>query len=163
MADRAGWIARWVFIASVSLFGVSASAQESGSAQIGDLTIEDAYARAAGAQARSGAAYMSINNTGTAPDRLISVEGDAAQRIELHNTVVSSDGVASMVRMDDGVPLPPGEAVLFERGGLHVMFMGLNGPFEAGASVPAQGSSPALCPSHSWGRSRRRPGHVPSS
>ena len=43
--------------------------------------------------------------------------------------------VARMMQVENGIPLPAGETVMLERGGLHVMFMGLNGPFEEGAAV----------------------------
>jgi copper(I)-binding protein len=98
------------------------------------ILIEDGYARAAGANAMSGAAFMAITNETDVDDRLIDARGDAAKRIELHTHVVT-DGVARMMRMEDGIPLPAGETVMLERGGLHVMFMGLNGPFEAGGEV----------------------------
>jgi copper(I)-binding protein len=103
-------------------------------ARSGGILIEDGYARAAGAAARSGAAFMAITNETDSDDRLVAARGDAAQRIELH-THVMTDGVARMMEVEDGIPLPAGETVMLERGGLHVMFMGLNGPFKAGATV----------------------------
>lgn len=103
-------------------------------AQSGGILIEDGYARAAGANAMSGAAFMAITNETDVDDRLIDARGDAAKRIELHTHVVT-DGVARMMQVEDGIPLPAGETVMLERGGLHVMFMGLNGPFEEGAAV----------------------------
>ena len=103
-------------------------------AHSGGILIEDGYARAAGANAMSGAAFMAITNETDTDDRLIDARGDAAKRIELH-THVLTDGVARMMRVENGIPLPAGETVMLERGGLHVMFMGLNSPFEEGADV----------------------------
>ena len=103
-------------------------------AHSGGILIEDGYARAAGANAMSGAAFMAITNETDADDRLIDARSGAAQRVELH-THVLSDGVARMMRVEDGIPLPAGGTVMLERGGLHVMFMGLTGPFEEGADV----------------------------
>jgi copper(I)-binding protein len=100
------------------------------------ILVEDGYARAAGAAARTGAAFMAITNSNDAADRLIGVESDAAKRVELH-THIMTDGVAKMRHVEDGIPLPPGETVLLQRGGLHVMFMGLNGPFAPDTQVAA--------------------------
>lgn len=100
------------------------------------ILVEDGYARAAGAAAKTGAAFMAITNNNDAPDRLIDARSDAAKRVELH-THVMKDGVAKMVHLEDGIPLPPGETVLLQRGGLHVMFMGLNGPFAPDTQVAA--------------------------
>ena len=103
-------------------------------AHSGGILIEDGYARAAGASAMSGAAFMAITNETATDDRLIDTRTDASKRVELHTHVVT-DGVARMMQVEDGIPLPAGETVMLERGGLHVMFMGLNGPFEEGADV----------------------------
>lgn len=103
-------------------------------AEVGGLTIADGYAISAGPAARTGAAFMAITNGGDAPDRLVAARTPAAERVELH-THVLTDGVAQMREVEGGIPLPPGETVLLERGGLHVMLMGLTGPLEDGADV----------------------------
>ncbi|MCB1354608.1 MAG: copper chaperone PCu(A)C [Rhodobacteraceae bacterium] len=98
------------------------------------IRIEDAYARAAGAAARSGAVYLTLANTGTAEDTLLSVTGDAAARIEIHSTVVE-DGIARMQPHTDGLPLPPGARVSLAPGGLHIMLLGLTRPLAEGDTV----------------------------
>lgn len=98
------------------------------------ILIEDGYARSAGAMAQSGAAFMRITNRNETDDVLVAALSPAAERVELHTHVVT-DGVARMVKLEDGIPVPAGETVLLERGGLHVMFLGLTGPFEDGASI----------------------------
>jgi copper(I)-binding protein len=105
-------------------------------AEANGITVEDGFAFAAGAMARSGAAYMRITNTSAEDDRLIAARSEAAQRVELH-THLLQDGVARMVEITEGIPIPAGETVLLERGGLHVMFMGLAGPWSADAPVEA--------------------------
>jgi hypothetical protein len=40
-----------------------------------------------------------------------------------------------MREVEGGIPLPAGETVMLERGGLHVMLMGLTAPLEDGADV----------------------------
>jgi copper(I)-binding protein len=103
-------------------------------AETNGITVEDGFAFAAGAMARSGAAYMRITNSNAEDDRLVAARSDAAQRVELH-THVLQDGVARMVEVTEGIPIPAGETVLLERGGLHVMFMGLTGPWSTDAPV----------------------------
>lgn len=99
-----------------------------------DATIEvrDAYARAAGVTAKAGAAFMEIVNTGEAADRLIDVRSDAAAKVELHTHKDMGDGVMKMMHVEDGFEVPAGGMVMLERGGNHVMFMGLAAPFEQG-------------------------------
>ncbi|SLN75173.1 copper chaperone PCu(A)C [Ruegeria meonggei] len=100
------------------------------------ITIEDAYARSSGKTAKAGAAFMMIQNSGDADDRLISVESDAAARVELHTHVIDANGVAKMMEVEEGFVIPAGDMHMLKRGGDHVMFMGLTGPFEQGATVP---------------------------
>lgn len=100
------------------------------------ITLEDAYARSSGNAAKAGAAFMVIENKGDTPDRLIGVTSDAAARVELHTHEIDANGVARMVHVEEGFEIPAGEAVILQRGGNHVMFMGLNAPFEQGGTVP---------------------------
>jgi periplasmic copper chaperone A len=98
------------------------------------IEVHDAYAIAAPG-AMSGAAFMVIHNHGGAPDRLIDVRSDAAAKVELHTHVENADGVMSMIHVEEGFDLPTDGEILMERGGNHVMFMGLNAPFEDGLTV----------------------------
>ena len=102
---------------------------------LGDLHISHPFARATTASAMAGAGYVTILNSGTVDDTLIGVEADFP-RVMMHDSK-TVDGVASMLALD-AVTIPAGETVTFAPGGMHVMFMGLNGdPLEAGEEVPA--------------------------
>jgi copper(I)-binding protein len=101
---------------------------------IAEMMVTDPYARAAGAMAQSGAAFMEIMNMGETDDRLIAAASDAANRVELHTHVVDGD-VMRMVHVEEGFAIPAGEAILLERGGMHVMFMGLTRALEQGDEI----------------------------
>ncbi|MCF6444027.1 copper chaperone PCu(A)C [Nereida sp. MMG025] len=100
-----------------------------------DINIKDAYARASTPTAKSGAAFMMITNTSDQADRLIGASSDVAKRVELH-THIEKDGVMNMVHIEEGFALEAGETIALERGGKHVMFMGLTQSFDDGAQVP---------------------------
>ena len=101
----------------------------------GDIQILDPVAHETPASAMAGAGYFQIVNSGETPDRLIAVRADFP-RVMMHDTVVE-DGIASMRHLE-AVGLDPGEEVIFEPGGKHIMFMGLAGnPFVAGGEIPA--------------------------
>ena len=102
---------------------------------LGDLHVAHPFARATAATAMAGAGYVTILNSGAADDALIGVEADFP-RVMLHDSK-TVDGVASMLALD-AVTIPAGETVTFAPGGMHVMFMGLNGdPLEVGEEIPA--------------------------
>ena len=81
----------------------------------------------------SGAAYVTLSNTGTEADRLIGYTGEAARMLELH-TVIMTDGVMKM-RPVEAIELPVGESVMLKPGGFHMMLMGLNQPLREGETV----------------------------
>ena len=95
----------------------------------GGIEILDAYARSSGAMAQSGAAFMTIRNSGDTDDRLIAVASDAAARVELHTHLEDENGVMRMREVDGGFAIPAGGDHILQRGGDHIMFMGLTGPF----------------------------------
>ena len=90
-----------------------------------DITITDAYARTSGMMAKSGAAFMVIENQGSTDDRLIAASADFAKKVELHTHRESTDGVMQMVEVPEGFAVAAGQSHALARGGDHVMFMGL--------------------------------------
>ncbi len=124
-------------LAAILILSPASLLAEEGHQVLGEangILVEDGLAFAAGAMARSGAAYMRITNSNAEDDRLVAARSDAAQRVELHTHIVDN-GVARMVEVTEGIPLPAGETVLLERGGFHVMFMGLTGSWSPDAPV----------------------------
>jgi periplasmic copper chaperone A len=99
------------------------------------IEVHDAYAISSMPGAATGAAFMIIHNHGGAPDRLLDVRSDAAARVELHTHVQNADGVMQMLHVEEGFDLPTDGEILMERGGNHIMFMGLAQPFTPGEAV----------------------------
>ena len=99
-----------------------------------EMQIDDAYARTSGAMAQSGAAFMEIVNTGAEDDRLVAVSSDVAARVELHTHLMDGD-VMRMVEVEEGFAVPAGARILLERGGKHVMFLGLTRSLATGDAV----------------------------
>jgi hypothetical protein len=86
-----------------------------------ELTIDDAWIRAAPPGAHMLAGYASLRNTGSADVRLVSAASDRFGLVEVHRTV-EVDGVARM-REVDVVEIPAGGEVQLAPGGLHLMLM----------------------------------------
>lgn len=96
------------------------------------LEIVDPFARSSSAMAQSGAAFMGLVNTGDADCQMIAARSDVAQRVELHTHIEDDHGVMRMVEVEGGFTIPAGGEHSLERGGDHIMFMGLTNPFEQG-------------------------------
>jgi periplasmic copper chaperone A len=101
----------------------------------GDVTIVHPHARATVAAQKNGAAYMTIRNRGTEPERLLAVRTGEARSAELHGTTVSVDGVARM-RPAEPLVIPPGGEVKLVPGELHVMLFGLKSPLFEDTTFP---------------------------
>lgn len=118
------------------LCGVAAALTLTTAAQAGDMIhIMDPYARTARPNAPTGAAFMGIMNMSQEDDRLIGAASDVAKRVELHTHIDAGDGVMQMRHDEDGFEIPAGATHMLQRGGDHVMFMGLNRDLAQGDMV----------------------------
>jgi len=100
-----------------------------------EITIHDAYARASGASAKSGAIFMTIENTGEADDRLIAAKTDFAMKAELHTHIEDTNGVMMMREVEGGFAIQSQGRHSLKRGGDHVMLMGITKPLTQGESL----------------------------
>ena len=105
-------------------------------AMAADIMIDDSYARSSAMSAKSGAAFMVIHNHGSADDRLIGATSTAAKVVQLHTHKEDENGVMKMMHVEEGFAVPAGGMVKLQRGGHHVMFMGITDPFEQGDMIP---------------------------
>ncbi len=101
---------------------------------LAEITISDPYLRRVPPTAPTGAAFMTIENTGEA-DRLVDVRSDAAKRVELHTHIDLGDGKMQMSHDEDGFEIPEAGMHRLDRGADHVMFMGFGAPMAEDGSV----------------------------
>jgi hypothetical protein len=101
----------------------------------GDLVITQAWSRATPGGAKIGGGYLTIENKGTAPDRLIGVAGEVAGKIEVHEMAMK-DGVMTMRPLENGLIIEPGKIVKLAPGGYHLMMFDLKNPLKQGDKVP---------------------------
>lgn len=79
------------------------------------------------------AGYFSLANSSEEVVTLLRVEANFADRVELHQTM-NMNGMNQM-RPLQSVHIEPGQAVLFEPGGRHLMLMGITRPDEQTAEL----------------------------
>ena len=99
--------------------------------KIGAIVIDHPWARAT--PVKVGGAYMTLRNTGAAPDRLIKVASPAAETAEIHETKI--EGGTATMRPAGALVLKPGATIELKPGGLHLMLMGLARPLKEGESL----------------------------
>jgi copper(I)-binding protein len=81
----------------------------------------------------NGAIYVTLSNSGSQPDALISASSEAAQTIELHET--TRDGDVMKMRPVKAIPVPAGGTTELKPGGYHIMLMGLKHDLKPGEKV----------------------------
>lgn len=119
-----------LFMAAVSAFFFLSSGQMA--AAHDGMRIEDPYARVMGASAKAGAVFMTLLNHSLDDDRLIGVTTDAAERAELHAHSMEENGVMKMGEVKEGFPIAGMETHLLDRGGNHIMLLGLTRTLKQG-------------------------------
>jgi copper(I)-binding protein len=101
----------------------------------GDLVITQAWSRATPGGAKIGSGYLTIENKGSAPDRLISGSADVADKVQVHE-MATTNGVMTMRPLDNGLTIEPGKTVKLAPGGYHLMLFDLKTPLKQGDKVP---------------------------
>jgi copper(I)-binding protein len=133
---------RWTILRGVAvLFALSplqflANQVHAADYKVGSIQIGQPWARATPKGASSGAAYMTVSNTGSAALRLSCVSSDAAAQCQIHEMTMDG-GVMKMRPVQGGLEVKPGETVMLKPGGFHIMLVGLKEPLQAGKSLDA--------------------------
>jgi copper(I)-binding protein len=106
-----------------------------GEVKAGDLVITQAWSRATPGGAKIGSGYLTIENKGSAPDRLTAVSADIAGKVEVHEMAMNN-GVMTMRPLDNGLTIDPGKTVKLAPGGYHLMMFDLKAPLKQGDKLP---------------------------
>ena len=121
-----------LFFLSGLLLALSANAQNS---QVGQIKIESAYTRATVPGQKVAGGFMKIIDQGAA-DQLISASSPVADEVQLHT--MSMEGNTMQMRQVKAIDVPATGVVELKPGGLHLMFMGIKTPLNAGDLIPVK-------------------------
>ena len=101
----------------------------------GSLKIDHPAARATMGNMTNGAAFVQIENTGSADDALLSASSPAAAKVEIHT--MSMEGDVMKMRALDQLDIKAGSKVEMKPGnGYHIMMLGLKKPLKNGDEFP---------------------------
>ncbi len=101
---------------------------------VGPLKLSDGFAHATLPNQPVAGGFVTITNTGEAADTLIAAQSNLAGVMQIHEMAMQDDTMI-MRELEGGLVVPAGETVTLEPGGLHLMFMQLNGPLVDGEDV----------------------------
>ena len=123
------------FVVAVLTAGLFTTVSRAEEVKAGDLVISQPWTRATPGGAKTGGGFLTIENKGTAPDKLIGASADGAGKIEVHEMVMN-EGVMKMRPVEGGLAIDPGKTVKLAPGGLHLMMMDLKSPLKQGDKMP---------------------------
>jgi copper(I)-binding protein len=96
----------------------------------GDLLVSHAWTYEVAGMAHAADVYLTIENQGDAPDRLIAASVDFAKGIEIQAPVVEN-GVLKTATVQ-AVEIAPGQTLTFQPGGVHLVLQSVQRMFEHG-------------------------------
>lgn len=115
--------------------GHGSAAAAAAPVKFGNLELDGAFTKAMLPGQPVGGGFVTIRNTGSEDDMLVSASSSIAAGVELHEMAMQGD-VMKMRKLDSGIPVAAGATVELKPGGLHMMFMQVKTPFKEGDSVP---------------------------
>lgn len=104
--------------------------------KVGDLAIVHPYARAMLPGAQVGGGYLTIENSGSSDDRLVSVSSERARSAQIHEMKIT-DGIMNMGELKQGLAVPAKTTTELKPGSYHIMFMNVQKPFKKGETIKA--------------------------
>ena len=119
---------------AAAILVVTPAFAHNGIVHLGDINISLPFTRATLPNAPVAGGFLTIENTGTEPDRLISARSDIAGDTQIHEMAMQGD-VMKMRPLADGLEIPAGKTVVLAPGGFHIMFMGLKQTLVEGETI----------------------------
>lgn len=117
-----------VFLAAISGCGVNGAQS---------MEVQALWARPSPQGARNAAFYMTVVNRTGQDDALVQVRTDACGTVELHQSALDDQSVMRMAPVPQGrIPVPAGNTITLEPGGLHVMCLDVLEPLTLGQQIP---------------------------
>lgn len=122
--------------AALAACGARPAADPPAAISAAGVQIRDAWAAPTPNGVDVSAGYLTIENTGSAPDSLLSAASPRAARVEIHEMVMN--GAEMQMRPVEGLALPVQSEIALAPGGRHLMFFGVTQPFQDGEQIPVR-------------------------
>ncbi len=101
-------------------------------AKAGDLMISGAWCRAAPKDSDLANCYVTIENKGTAADRLLGASTAAAEKVEIRQINTAGGGLTDKP-VDGGLPISAGDKAVLAPGGYHIALVNTKSALKKGA------------------------------
>lgn len=100
-----------------------------------DLMVEEAWLRMGPPGLKNFAAYMKLKNKGSNTITIKGFKSPRFEKVELHKTSITKDGIGRMHRVDN-LRLHSGEEIKLEPNSYHLMLMLADKTLQSGDKIP---------------------------
>ncbi len=121
-------------IVFIFAFNVVVSCQSSTSSGDGKIMIKNPWVKEASSSQKMSAGYMTLENPGDKPDKLLSAESEVCEVVEIHKMTYEND-MMKMGRVNE-IEVPANGSVQLKQGGFHLMLINLKKALKAGDKIP---------------------------
>lgn len=124
--------ASMIFSSGVLFAALLAAPAQAEDAKAGDLMISVAWCRAAPNGSDLANCYVTIENKGTAADRLLGASTAAAEKVEIRQLNAAGGGLTDKP-VDGGLPISAGDKAVLAPGGYHLALVNTKVALKKGA------------------------------
>ncbi|MCB1189958.1 MAG: copper chaperone PCu(A)C [Leptospiraceae bacterium] len=107
--------------------------KEAGIEKKPDLILENAWIKETPMDQMNSAAFLNIENNSNNPIKLLSVESDISETVELHETIYENE--VMKMQMVENIVIPPKSVLELKPGSLHVMFINIKRDLKEGENI----------------------------
>lgn len=124
----------YLFVAMLLAGALASPPAKSQEIKQGDIVISQPWSRAAPSGSELASSYLTIENKGTAADRLVAVSTDIAEKVEIQQ-ISMAGGATSSETVDKGLSISPGDKVVLAPGGYKLALLKLKSAMKKGTKV----------------------------
>ncbi len=122
-----------ISILVIIAFFVGVSCRSSTSPNNGKIHIKNPWVKGVSASQKMSVGYMTLENPNSKNDKLLSIQSDVCEVVEIHNMTHEND-MMKMRRVNE-IEVPANGSVELKRGGLHLMLIHLKKPLKPGDRI----------------------------
>ncbi|WP_291577435.1 copper chaperone PCu(A)C [Bradyrhizobium sp.] len=124
----------YLFVSMLLVGALAGPPAQSQEVKVGDLVISQPWSRAAPSGSELASSYLTIENKGTAADRLVGASSDVAEKIEIQQ-ISMAGGATSSDTVDKGLGISAGDKVVLAPGGYKLALLKLKSAMKKGTKV----------------------------
>ena len=126
-------VSRYLFAILLFAGALQSLPVQSQEVKVGDLVISQPWSRAAPRGAELASSYLTIENKGTTPDRLMGGSTEIAEKLQIQQSGMVG---LTLTPVEGGLTISPGDKVVLAPHGYHLTLSNLKSRMKKGTKVP---------------------------